>query len=48
MVQEQVVLTVCRWFGAMDAVPQSLQLLTDNDSAYRAHKTKRLLEMLGE
>ena len=47
MVQEQAVLAVCKRFGAPDAEPQSLQLLTDNGSAYTAHNTKRLLKMLG-
>lgn len=47
MAQEQVVLTVYKRFGALDCVPQPLQLLTDNGSAYTAHKTKRLLKMLG-
>ena len=39
MAQEQSVLVVCKRFGALDAVPQSLPTVP--------HTTKHLLKMLG-
>ncbi len=47
MAQEQVILAVNRRFGDVNRVPNSLQLLTDNGSAYTACQTKRLLKVLG-
>lgn len=47
MAQEQVLLAVNRRFGAVSQVPTSLQLLTDNGSAYTSRKTKQLLNALG-
>lgn len=47
MAQEQVVLAVNRRFGSVNNVPNKLQLLTDNGSAYTAQRTKRLLSALG-
>ncbi len=46
MVQEQVLLAVNRRFGAVSQVPTSLQLLTDNGSAYTSRKTNQLLNAL--
>ena len=47
MAQEQVILAVNRRFGSVNNVPNKLQLLTDNGSAYTAQRTKRLLTALG-